>query len=152
MEAKCVGGISRRADDLASEGTVLSEARGSLVSNCIHICVCNYTVSVNTWQVHWSDIRYPSPEMMWRESIAHKAIKGMLLFCRAPVSAFMYEEMCANRPRPCLHRSVLIYLTCSAHSGRGLSTQMISFLQSGRKGRNGEKCCKDRQKKWDSGG
>lgn len=50
--------------------------------------------------------------------------------------------MCINRLRPCLHRSVLICLTCRAHSGRGLSTQMISFLQCGRKGKNRE------QKTW----
>lgn len=42
-------------------------------------------------------------------------------------------QMCVNRLKICLHRSKLIHLTCSAHSGRGLSTHMISFLQSGRK-------------------
>lgn len=45
----------------------------------------------------------------------------------------MYADICVNRLGPCLHKSVL---TCSAHSGRGLSTQMISFLQSERKGKN----------------
>lgn len=58
--------------------------------------------------------------------------------------------MCVNRLRPCLHKSVLIDLTCSAHSGRGLSTQMISFLQCGgqKKGKSSrERCGKLKDKK-----
>lgn len=44
-----------------------------------------------------------------------------------------------------------MYLTCSAHSGRGLSTQMISFLQrwekKGRMQSGGDRCHKEREKK-----
>lgn len=59
-------------------------------------------------------------------------------------------DLLVNRQRPCLHRSALIYLTCSAHSGGGLSTQMISFLQCRRKGQTRgerERCGKKKEDK-----
>lgn len=51
-------------------------------------------------------------------------------------------DMSANSRKPRLHRSARLYLTCRAHSGRGLSTEIISFLRSRRKrpgGAGGEK-------------
>lgn len=58
MEEESVGGISRRADDWVSEGTDLSEARDSLVSDCVHLCASNHTASAKPSQGKWSDFTY----------------------------------------------------------------------------------------------
>lgn len=54
-EMGSVGGISGCADVWASEGTGLSEARDSLVSDVhLYVCVGNHIVTVNICQVRMS--------------------------------------------------------------------------------------------------